>query len=175
MSKTITFTARSQKEKRDVVTFTLLDDTLRINLTGLLQPVEDLSDAEAVKAEAKQALKKQIKPGLMKLSENLSGPIHVSDVRMTLNERAVSLTVWKRLAGLRMAPIRFRIEQVDNPDAAAAFLSELETRKNAVAHAGKFFGPLDYWAGWMCLFGIFILLLRWPRKKASNNAKEEEE
>ena len=50
--------------------------------------------------------------------------------------------------------------QVDNEEAAEAFVDELEQRKEETkSNASRFFGPLDYWIGWagmLLLIGLFI-------------------
>jgi hypothetical protein len=97
--------------------------------------------------------------------EELAGPVHISDVKGTVvGEDQLKLTIWKRMGGLRAAPVLFQFENVDKPEAAQAFISELEERKAAADHLGTFFGPLDYWLGWIGLAVVFILLWRWPRR-----------
>jgi hypothetical protein len=74
------------------------------------------------------------------------------------------LTAWQRVRGLRLAPVALEILQVDNPDAAAAFVGELAARKQAVQSTALFPGPLDYWAGWAALAGGLIAAL-WLRAR----------
>jgi hypothetical protein len=73
--------------------------------------------------------------------------------------------MWQRLGGLRLAPIMFNMGKIDNEAAAEAFVKELEKRKAEEEHAGKFFGPLDYWFGWLGIVFLIGFLIRWPQRK----------
>ncbi len=55
---------------------------------------------------------------------------------------------------------------MDNPDAAHAFVQELNRRRAAAAGLGRFLRVLDYWATWL-LTGVAIvaLLQFWRRRK----------
>ena len=164
MADTYTYTARNINNPDVVVTFTLEDDHLHLSLTGLLEQAGKISDSDEKLAEVKRQLKTQAIPGTMKLLENLVGPIHVSDLALRSNGEGLVLKAWQRVGGLRLAPLKINMGQVDNPPAAEAFVAELKARQKAAAHAGKFFGPLDYWIGWAALFFGIVLLLRWPRR-----------
>lgn len=60
-------------------------------------------------------------------------------------------TQCRRSSGLRLAPITVGWRNVDNPDAARAFVKELSKRKVSAAHPGRLPGPLDYWGTWVLL------------------------
>ena len=99
---------------------------------------------------------------MTKVIETFSGPVHVSDVQAGFNDERLRLTFWQRAAGLRLAPVIFNMGKVDNADAAEAFVGELNDRKAQTTPARKFFGPLDYWAGWIGLSILIAFLLRRP-------------
>lgn len=164
MANTYTYTARSAQDPERVLTFTLYDDTLSVNLTGVLESLEQVATAESRGEEAKKQLKTQFKPTTLKIVENLSGPVHLGDIKFDLNDGRFNLKSWKRVGGLRFAPLNISIGPVDNPEAAEAFIAEFEQRKAATSHPGKFFGPLDYWFGWVGLALVAVILLRWPRR-----------
>jgi hypothetical protein len=166
--RTYTYTARNANDPAKVITFTLYDDHLRVNLTGVIEQAERVAEAEEKPSEIGRQLSTQAKPTIMKLAENVSGPTHVGDVNADLSNENLQMTFWQRVGGLRLAPVVFRMGQVDNVDAAEAFVEKLEDRKEASSPAGKFFGPLDYWAGWAGLVMLIGILFRWPRKRSNN-------
>lgn len=159
-NKTYTYTARNINNPDKVVTFTLYDGHMRVNLTGLLDQANTVASSEEKSGELKQQVSLQAKPALLKLREGISGPIHISDVNAEMDDDQFQVTLWPRVAGLRLAPVKFDMGQVDNEDAAEAFVDEVEQRKEKTkSDARRFFGPLDYWIGWaglMLLIGLFI-------------------
>jgi hypothetical protein len=141
---------------------------MRVNLTGVLENLSKVAGAEERREAAKEQLKPQLEPATMKIIESISGPIHMSDVDVQLDGTggdSLSVTAWKRVGGLRLAPVSIKIGQIDNPEAAEAFVEEVDTRKEDSSHIGKFFGPLDYWFGWLGIGILMFLLLRWPGRK----------
>ena len=162
---TYTYTARNAIDPNKVVTFTLINEHMRVNLTGFLDQAGEISDAEDKHDEIKRQISTQAKPTAMKLVENVTGPVHVNDVNMNLVGDEMKVTLWQRLAGLRLAPIQFNMGQVDNVDSAKAFEEELSSRQETATYGGKFFGPLDYWLGWAGLALLIGFLVRWPGKK----------
>jgi hypothetical protein len=165
LETTYTYTARNIQDPSKVVTFTLFNEHMRVNLTGLLDQAREISGAEEKPDEIKRQVSSQAKPAAMKLVENVSGPVHVNDVHLNLQGDRLNVTLWQRLAGLRLAPVQFNMGQVDNVDSAQAFKKELNQRKGSASHGGKFFGPLDYWLGWAGLFLLIGILIRWPGKR----------
>jgi hypothetical protein len=170
MADTYTYTARNADNPDKVVTFTLYGNYLRVNLTGVLEKIGKISASDEKTEQVKEQLKADVQPTAMKVVENISGPFHVSDVtsNLVISDDDVSLKVgaWQRVGGLRLAPLWINVGWVDNPEAAEAFVSELEARKAAAEHPGKFFGPLDYWAGWAIVGFLVSVLFRWPRRKS---------
>jgi hypothetical protein len=163
--ETYTYTARNVNDPDRVVTFTLYDGHMKVNLTGLFDQASTVRQAEEKTTELKQQISTQAKPAAMKLAEEYSGPVHVSDVQANLSNENLQVTLWQRLGGLRLVPILFNMGKIDNEDAAEAFVEELKVRQKETAHAGKFFGPLDYWIGWLGLALVIGLLIRWPRRE----------
>jgi len=157
---TYTYTARNINNPDKVVTFTLYDGHMRVNLTGLLDQANTVASSEEKSGELKNQVSLQAKPALLKLKEGVSGPIHVSDIKAKMEDDKLQVTLWQRMGGLRLAPVQFDMGRVDNEEAAEAFLDELEQRKDTTeSDARRFFGPLDYWIGWaglLLLIGIFI-------------------
>ncbi|MBN2501758.1 MAG: hypothetical protein JXB38_13335 [Anaerolineales bacterium] len=162
---TYTYTARNVHNPNKVVTFTLINEHMRVNLTGLLDQVKQVGTAEEKSGEIKQQISTQAKPAAMKLLENVSGPVHVGDVNLHLVGDEFKVTFWQRAANLRLAPVRLNMGQIDNVDAAKAFEEEFMRRKESASHIGKFFGPLDYWFGWVGLLLLVGVLIRWPGKR----------
>ena len=163
MKDTYTYTARSAADPDRVVTFTLVNGHMMLNLTGVMDQLSEVVTADEKATTVKEQMKKQIGPSMMKGIEQLSGPVHVRDVAADLVEGRLVVRAWQRAGGLRLAPMVIGIDRVDNVEAAEAFVEELDTRQNSVQSAGKFAGPLDYWFGWAALF--LIVLLRWPAKR----------
>lgn len=170
--ETYTYTARSADDPSNVVTFTLYDLRMQVNLTGVLDQVSTLAGAEAKPEAIQRAISTQFKPAMTKILENLSAPVHLSDVEARFQGEQLKITLWQRVKGLRLAPILFKIQRVDNPDAAEAFVNELNQRKSTIPHAGRFAGPLDYWLGWIGLLLVVVSLLRWQRESGQDNQEE---
>lgn len=162
---TYTYTARSVDNPEKVVTFTLYNGHMRVNLTGVLDQARQVAEAEQKPDEIKDQLAAQARPAIAKLAEKTAGPVHVSDVNANLDEDNLHVTFWQRLAGLRLAPVMFSMGEVDNVDAAEAFVEEVQNRKETASHASRFFGPLDYWIGWVGLLMLVGFLFRWPGRR----------
>lgn len=162
---TYTYTARNADEPDKVLTFTLQGEYLKINLTGLADNLSQILEEKEDPDAAREQLTSQVKPTTLKLLEAISGPIHISDVQGQLSGssgEALQITAWKRVGGLRAAPIVLNMGRVDNPQAAEAFLAELDNRKEKASTISKFFGPLDYWFGWL---GLVLLVLFFIRRE----------
>jgi hypothetical protein len=162
--QTYTYTARNASDPTRVVTFTLYNNHLRVNLTGVLEQADQVAGAEDKPAEIGRQFSTQAKPAAMKMVENFSGPAHISDVDAHLDEEKLKVTLWQRIAGLRLAPVQFNMGKVDNADAAEAFVDELDQRKDTSTPASRFVGPLDYWAGWAGLLLLLGIVFRWSSR-----------
>jgi len=162
---TYTYTARNIHNPDKVLTFTLQGDYLKVNLTGMEENItEVLSGSEGLDG-VKKGLSTQAGPTALKVMESISGPVHVSDVKVDLHGEdrgQFRIILWKRLAGLRAAPVVLDMGQIDNPGAAKRFVEELENRRSAAGKISKFIGPLDYWLGWIGMAVLAVLLIRQP-------------
>lgn len=162
--KTYTYTARNINDPDKVVTFTLYDGHMRVNLTGLLDQANTVASSKEKPDELKHQVRLQAKPALLKLKEGISGPVHISDVNANFEDEQFQVKLWPRVGGLRLAPVQVDMGQIDNEDAAEAFVDELEQRKESASDARKFFGPLDYWIGWAGLLLLIGLFIRRPKR-----------
>lgn len=166
MTETYTYTARNVNNPEKVITFTLYDGHMRVNLTGLLEDLGTITAAEDKAAEAKRQLKSQAGPTTLKVLENMTGPFHVRDTSASLDEEdRLRVMAWKRMAGFRLAPVMISAGRVDNPEAAEAFVEELDQRAEETESINRFFGPLDYWLGWLLMITGLVVLFRWPGKE----------
>lgn len=167
MPFTYTYTARNKQKPNKVVTFTIFDNYLKVNLTGLIDQISGIAEGEDREEAVKSFLSTQSGSAIYKVIERLSGPVHINDVNPYLENDAFKLTFWKRIAGLRVAPITLSIGDVDNPEAAAQFIDTLLERQDQAEGPGVFAGPLDYWATWIGLLVGLIVLIKWPKKDKS--------
>jgi hypothetical protein len=162
---TYTYTARSLDNPDNIVTFTLDDNHMRVNLTGVLEKLEKVIESDEKPTELRHQFVSQFQPGALKAAEIISAPVHLSDVSVDLDDGRLKVNTWKRVAGLRLAPIGIKVNKVDNPDAAQAFVREFEERRTASERIGKFIGPLDYWFGWLAMILAVMILFRWPNRE----------
>lgn len=160
---TYTYTARNADDPEKVLTFTLQGEFLKINLTGLADNVSEVLQEKGDSEIIKEQVISQVTPTTLKMLEEISGPLHISDVQGKLNGpegEKLQITAWKRVGGLRAAPLVLNMGRVDNPQAAEAFLAELRKRKEGASRISKFFGPLDYWLGWAGLLFMVLFFIR---------------
>ncbi|MDY6867458.1 MAG: hypothetical protein SVT56_06075 [Chloroflexota bacterium] len=167
MPFTYTYTARNKADPDQVMTFTIIDNHIKVNLTGLVDQVSDAVKEEDRKTAINNFLSTQSGSAIYKAVERISGLVHINDVSPHFEEGQFKLTFWKRIAGLRFAPITLAMGSVDNPEAAAQFIDTLLDRQEQVEEPGFFSGPLDYWATWITLLVGAIILIKWPRKNKS--------
>jgi hypothetical protein len=140
---------------------------MKVNLTGLIDQLSGITEEEDREEAVKSFLSTQSGSAIFKAIERLSGPVHITDVNPFLEDGAFKLTFWKRIAGLRVAPITLSIGDVDNPEAAEEFIDTLLERQDHAEEPGVFAGPLDYWATWIGLLVGLIVLIKWPKKEKS--------
>lgn len=164
--QTYTYTARNATNPNQVVTFTLYNNHMRVNLTGFMERASQVASAEEKPTEIKQQLSTQAKPMAVKMVENLSGPAHIKDVDANLDDERLNVVIWQRTGGLRFVPIQFKMEKVDNIEAAEAFVDELAQRKEDAEDEDRLWGPLDYWLGWAGLLILMGVIYRWLRRRA---------
>jgi hypothetical protein len=159
---TYTYTARSAVNPSKVVTFTLHDHRMSVELGAPLELVERALGVEEGETDADQEARIQpwVKPMAVSVMERVARPFNIADVDVNVQDDRLQVTSWVRTTGLRLAPVVFLMEHVDNPEAAHAFAGEVEERKATGRHPGRFRGPLDYWGGWF-LVGLAIAVMLW--------------
>lgn len=167
MPFTYTYTARNKQKPDKVVTFTIVENYMKVNLTGLIDQISGFAEEEGREEAIKSFLSTQSGSAIYKVVERLSGPVHINDVNPFLEDGEFKLTFWKRVAGLRVAPITLSIGDVDNPEGAAQFIETLMERQDQAEDPGVFAGPLDYWGTWIGLLVGLIILIKWPKKDRS--------
>lgn len=163
---TYTYTARNAYDPDKVVTFTLVDHHMQVSFSELAEKVAKVAASEDKQEEIKQQLQSQVEPLKMKVMEQIGGPYHLGDISADLEDDHLKLKGWNRVLGMRLTPYAIEIGRVDNPDAAEAFVNELQRRKETAPDAGPFVGPLDYWMGWAAIIMLLVVLFRWPRRKS---------
>ncbi len=165
MPFTYTYTARNEENPDRVMTFTIIENHIKVNLTGFVDQLSDVLEEKDRKEALKHIISTQSGTALYKAVERLSGPVHINDVTPSYEDGQFKLTFWNRVAGLRFAPIILSMGTVDNPEAAGQFITTLLDRQDLAETPGFFAGPLDYWATWLALLIGVITLIKWPRKK----------
>jgi hypothetical protein len=113
-----------------------------------------------------------LKPTTVAVMERLGRPFHIRDLSASAPKEGLRVRTWVRTKGLRLAPITFSWDQVDNPEGAKAFVREVKARQRSTSRPGTFSGVMDYWLSWL-LLGTGLLVLLWP--KGRGEAEDEEE
>jgi hypothetical protein len=153
LDDTYTYIARSAVDPARVVTFTFDGPHLIVDagvplelLERSIRAAEGAGEERGLPAESDGPW---LKPLAVSTMERTTRPFHASDVYAFWDDEDLLVSAWVRTRGLRLAPVAFRIPQVDNPDAARAFVKEVAGRRAKAAHPGRFSGLLDYWASWI--------------------------
>jgi hypothetical protein len=166
MENTYTYTARSADDPKRVVTFTLYDHHLVVDVGVPIEHVERALQGRDAEEESEHNAQPWLKPVAVSAIERGLHPFNVADVYANADGGGLSVAVWVRAGGLRLAPVVFTMEQVDNLDAAQAFVEELDRRKASAARLGWLPGILDYWASWFLgFFSLVAVLAVWLRRK----------
>jgi hypothetical protein len=106
-----------------------------------------------------------LKPTAVSLLQRGTRPFSVADVDARTDKDGLRVTAWARTKGLRLAPVIFSWDEVDNSEGAEAFARELKSRKRSAKYPGRFPGLLDYWASWFSMGLLLLVLLLWPRRE----------
>lgn len=164
---TFTFTARNPVNPQNAVTLTLHDQHMTLQLGTPIQiETKPEPDEDGKDETKKEGLSIELPSILRPLANYALGkgipPFHVSDVTAGMtDENGLWIASWLRTGGLRLSPIAFVMTQVDNPDGATAFVSELEKRKSRAGSAKKYPWLFDYWITWIVGFiAAFVVILR---------------
>ncbi|MBN1122315.1 MAG: hypothetical protein JXJ17_14655 [Anaerolineae bacterium] len=158
MEDTYTFTARSEIDPAHVATFTLHNRTLSVGIGPALEHIERF--VEAGEDDADASISPILKPATVRVMQYAGQEFDINDVEVQTSEddNDLSVRLWTRAGGLRLAPVIFKWEAVDNPKAASAFADEIDRRKKSTPHPGRFAGLPDYWATWL-IGGLLLILL----------------
>jgi hypothetical protein len=174
MENTYTYTARSIENPDQVVTFTLQDHHMSVGLGAPLEQIETFLQQVDAGEEAGQGAghgalaKLWLRPLAVSLLERGMGPFRVNDVNAAVEEDLLRISAWYRAGGLALAPISLVNGRVDNPQAAQAFVEELEERKSEVKGAFGVLNVLDYWFTWLLGAVLMVGLFQvWRRKGQS--------
>ncbi len=168
MAMTYTYTARSADDPSHMATFTLYQERMTIDVGGTFENIERAVQARSQAAAAKAngssssplVIPSWVKPAAIRLAQQGAKPFSITDVVVVASDGGtLNVRTWVRVGGLRLAPLNFHWDEVDNPDAALAFASELARRQHTVTQPGPFSGPLDYWVTWVVAsIGVLIVI-----------------
>ena len=170
MQDTYTYIARSAEDPSKVAIFTLYDHSMTIEPGATVEAIEKA--AEMVTGEEMEVAPRprtRRLPWLMPVVAWLLGrgahAFQVEDTRVKAQDGGLTVTAWLRAGGLRLLPITFYWEHVDNREMARAFAEELQQRKMMTVRPTIMRGPLDLWATWVGVgltlaVGMYLLLRR---------------
>lgn len=158
MQNIYTYTAHSADETEQKVTFTLRDHSMSVELDKPSKEVEETLPTEKDDLETGLAsdLQSRLQPVATALMERALHSFSVADVDAVAQDDGLQVTAWIRTGGLRLAPIVFSFEHVEDPEAAQAFAQELSRRKTSVARPERPSETFDYWASWV-LAGLLLI------------------
>lgn len=158
---TFTYTARSAQDPEKMAMFTLHNGSVSVQLgNAIMEQAEEAYESfrEGDEDDSKR-LAGFIKPMATGSVQRFLQPIPLEDFDADVKEDAMQATAWIRAGGLRLAPVMMTWQDVDNPAGAKAFVSELQERKKAMTNdAGRLPDPFDYWASWIVVGLITIML-----------------
>jgi hypothetical protein len=175
MENTYTYIARNATAPEQVMTFTLYDHHMEVELGAPLEQVGKALQGLQREGETQIDAQALAQPAVAGLMQWLMRPFHIADVNAHLTDNQLRVIGWTRAAGLRLAPVVFMVDPVDNPDAAQAFVDTVNTRQQTASQPGEFPGLLDYWLTWaLATLGI-VLVLAGLRKKVSLPEDDEPE
>jgi hypothetical protein len=169
---TFTFTARSVADPEKMAMFTLHNGSVSVDLGNTL--VEQVGAAYEATGdeESEKGFATWIKPAATGAIQKLVKPIPLTDFDAEMSGESLQATAWIRAGGLRLAPVMMTWQEVDNPDGAQAFVTELQNRKESIQDELARPAPLDYWASWIVI-GIMAIALpilflkQWRKQQAS--------
>ncbi|NLG51284.1 MAG: hypothetical protein GX552_14345 [Chloroflexi bacterium] len=176
MQDTYSYIARSAEDPSKVAIFTLYDHSMTIEPGTTVEAVEKeaAERAEAVtgkEVEAAPRPRTRRLPWYMPVLSLLLGDgarvFRVADTRARAQNGGLAVTAWLRAGGLRLLPVTFYWEHVDNRDMAQSFVDELQRRKMTTPRQGVARGPLDVWATWLAVgLALGVGLYTWLRRES---------
>ena len=174
MENTYTYTARSVENSERVTIFTLQDHHLSVGLGAPLEQIEAALQGVDAGEESEETAgqgaqpKLWLRPLAISLLERGVGPFRIIDVNATADDDWLRVSAWYRAGGLALAPVTLVDGRVDNPQAAQAFVEELDRRKSETAGAFGLLKVLDYWFTWIIAGALMLGLFEaWRRKDHS--------
>lgn len=155
MAKTYTYTARSADDPAQVITITLYNHTLSIGPGTPEQiPPKLWSTAPKAEPEADDLSAAWLKAVAL-LKESNCGRFALPDVETNIVKDSLRLVIWSHSNKRHWLPIMIVMEHVDNPDAARAFVKELNRRKMSARRRERLFGFVGTRLTWF-IAGTFI-------------------
>jgi hypothetical protein len=155
MAKTYTYTARSADDPTQVITITLYNHTLSIGPSTPEQIAPRLrSTMPTAKPEADD-LSADWTKAVALLQESNCGRFALMDVETSIVKDSLRLVIWSRSNKRHWLPITIAMEHVDNPDAARAFVKELNRRKMSARRRERLFGFVGTRITWF-IAGTFV-------------------
>lgn len=168
MKDTYTYTARNAGDPSRVITLTLHDRWMSVGTGPALEQVERAAQEEA-EGERQRSLPTRLwlRPMALSLLQRSTGPFPVKDVFASSDGDNLMLKAWFRAGGLRSFPVTLVDGDVDNDEAAQAFVEELNARKAEDETTFGFLELLDYWATWILGIGALVgALAVWRRRQS---------
>ena len=174
MKNTYTYTARNTENPEQVLILTLQDHYMSVDVGATMEQLEAALQGTEAGTESEEEANQGdlqapwLKPMALSLLERGVGPFRVADVKASTDDGWLRITAWYRAGGLALVPVTLIDGTVDNPQAAEAFVEELERRKSEVTGPFTALNLLDYWFTWILVIAsIFGLLQAWRGKDQS--------
>ena len=117
----------------------------------MLTQVVDTPESEAEQSEDDVNLVDWTKAAAVGAAQKVLHTMPIYDFDAELDEQTLHTTAWIRTGGLRAVPMSVTWDEVDNPEAAHAFVKEVNKRKKLAPQANKMPAALDYWASWIAM------------------------
>lgn len=152
MANTYTYIARSADDPRRAAILTLHGDRVSIEpatAPSYYQVGEGDRRRQGTLRRVRRMMPWMMPAGVSAMERVLHKDLRVSDVMARAKGGGLSVWAWVRPAGLRLAPVMMNWRRVDNPDAARAFVEEVNRRRHQIGARRGLPGPLDYWGTWL--------------------------
>lgn len=147
---TLTFTARGIEDPDKMATFTLQNGSVSVQLgNALLTEIVNIS--ETYQAEEDVNIADWTKATAVGAAQKMLRTLPLQDFDADMDGNTLHATAWIRKGGLRIAPVPMTWQKVDNPEAARAFVKEVDDRRNHLPDVQALPSILDYWASWLVI------------------------
>jgi hypothetical protein len=177
---TLTFTARETENPEKVATFTLQNGDVAVQLgNAMLTQVVDTSESKTEQSEEDVNLVDWTKAAAVGAAQKALHTMPIYDFDADLNDQKFHTTAWIRTGGLRAVPMSVTWDEVDNPEAARAFVKEVNERKKMAPQVNKMPSILDYWASWIVVsvsgLVFMVTMLRLLKRFQSDDKIENQQ